>query len=154
MALRLNMLPLSNFSNPTQTAIAARDKWNETRIIVNEIRSSGFTLGAQLQQSLDNLKYFIDSAMNAIHTFETNGGSLSESALQVNGLEGARQGFLAELPKTKALFAQFQTEANVDTGTAFVQSVTKLTEPPSESKLIAVGLLVGALWVAKVALFD
>jgi hypothetical protein len=153
--LKLSMLPLQRFSDPTLTVVAARDKWNETRRIVNAVRASGFTLGAQLQQSLDNLKHYVDLAMQAIHTFQTRGGSLLETVLQVENLEEARTGFLGELPKAKALFAQLQTETGtVDAGTQFVKSVTKLTEPPSESKLVAVGLVLGGLWLVKTAFFD
>lgn len=153
--LQLSMLPLSRFSDPTLTAVAARDKWNETLKIVNAVRASGFTLGASLLQSLDNLKHYCDAALNYIHTFQTRGGTMLEPAFNVEGLEEARQGFLEELPKAQSLFNQFKAETgNADAGIKFVKSVTELTAPPTESKLMALGLVLGSLWLVKVALFD
>lgn len=164
----LSMLPLPRLDDPTLPVAVARDKWNQQLTIVKAVQGAQVTLGVDFELALDNLCFYIQMALQQISDFYGRGGSGLEPAVQVEGLDAVRMMFMYELPRAKQLCAQWKAEtadnannealgffgAEPDQGTEFAQKVADLTKPPSESKTVAYLMILGGLWLTKIALFD
>jgi hypothetical protein len=152
----LDLLPLQRFDDPTLTVAAARAKWNQTLAYVDEVRTLPVTLGGDVLQVLDNLRFYLVLGIRQLEAFVELRGSGLQTVAAVEGLDGPQQMFLQLLPKAQALFATWRSEAEDqvqlkgfgDDMTDYTQALLDFSKPKDESKLFLGLMVAGALVIA------
>lgn len=154
----LDLLPLPRFDDPTITVTAARAKWQESLRLVDAVAGVAMTLGGDLRQKLDNLRFYLATGLRQLEAFVEMGGSGLDTVSAVDNLAAPRDSFLRCLPATRELFNWWRAEAAPQSGlsgteddaamTSMTESLLAFSKPKDDSKLFLGLMVAGALALA------